>query len=39
MLHDDLDGPRTRMIDNALLCAAFVSLCFGLTAMMAGLLR
>jgi hypothetical protein len=39
MLQDDLDDTRARRIDRALLAAAMISLCFGLTAMMAGLLR
>ena len=39
MLHDDIGRSRHTAIDRALLWAAFVSFCFGLTAMMAGLLR
>ncbi len=39
MLHDDIERHRDAAIDRALLWAAFVSFCFGLTAMMAGLLR
>jgi hypothetical protein len=39
MLRDGTENSRARAIDRALLGAAFVSLCFGLTAMMAGLLR
>ncbi len=39
MLQDDFDSTRNRMIDRALLTAALVSFCFGLTAMLAGLLR
>jgi hypothetical protein len=39
MLRDDIEGSRARSIDRALLAAAFISFCFGLIAMMAGLLR
>lgn len=39
MLQDDFDSTRNRMVDRALLAAALVSFCFGLTAMLAGLLR
>lgn len=39
MHQDETEGSRAQMIDRALLAAAFISLCFGLTAMMAGLLR
>jgi hypothetical protein len=39
MLQDETQGSRARLIDRALLAAAFISFCFGLTAMMAGLLR
>jgi hypothetical protein len=39
MLQDDMERSRTRVIDRALLTAALISFCFGLTAMMAGLLR
>lgn len=39
MLQDDMDGSRARLIDRALLTAAMISLLFGLTAMMAGLVR
>ena len=39
MLQDETRESRGRTIDRALLAAAFVSFCFGLVAMMAGLLR
>lgn len=39
MFQNETDGPRARLIDRALLTAAFISFCFGITAMMAGLLR
>lgn len=39
MLQDDVESSRARAIDRALLAAALISLCFGLTAMMAGLLQ
>jgi len=39
MHQDETEGSRARVIDRALLAAAFISFCFGLTAMMAGLLR
>jgi hypothetical protein len=39
MLQDDVEDTRARRIDRALLAAALISFCFGLTAMMAGVLR
>lgn len=39
MIQDDWNETRGRLIDRALLAAALVSFCFGLTAMLAGLLR
>jgi hypothetical protein len=39
MLQHETQGPRSRAIDRALLAAAFISFCFGLLSMLAGLLR